>query len=137
MKNAKFLLTAMTVVMFSTSAFAQLTPKGAGSDKDEHGCKGSAGYSFSVLKNDCVRLFEEKIQLKDTDTKKSYKSNAVVIFSQDNNQAELFLPAAHGSLILDKQATKKTVIYKKGQYTLTQVKKSYVLKLANKIVFKS
>lgn len=137
MKNAKFLLTAMTVVMFSANASAQLTPKGAGSDKDKHGCKGSAGYTFSVIKNDCVRLFEEKIQLKEVDTKKSYKSNAAVILSEDGKKAELFLPSSDGSLVLDKVASKKAVAYKKGQYNLTKVKNGYVLKLANKVVFKS
>ncbi|SIS39627.1 hypothetical protein SAMN05421768_106289 [Chryseobacterium joostei] len=138
MKNAKLLITAITVVMFASSASAQLTPKGAGSDKDKHGCKGSAGYTFSVIKNDCVRLFDEKIQLKEVDTKKSYTSNAAIILSQDEKKAELFLPSSDGSLILDKVASKKAVIYKKGQYTLTKGKKnSYVLKLANKTVFKS
>ncbi|WP_228451983.1 hypothetical protein [Chryseobacterium sp. G0186] len=137
MKNAKLLITAITVVMFASSASAQITPKGAGSDKDAHGCKGSAGYSFSVIKNDCVRLFDEKIQLKEVDSKKSYTSNATIIFSQDGEKAELFLPASHGSLILEKEASKKAVVYKKGKYVLTKVKNRYVLKLANKIVFKS
>ncbi|WP_229047842.1 hypothetical protein [Chryseobacterium arthrosphaerae] len=137
MKNVKIFITAMTVLMFASGVSAQLSPKGAGSDKDKHGCKGSAGYTFSVLKNDCVRLFEQKIQLKEVDNKKSYTSNAAIIMSEDGKQAELFLPESEGSLVLDRKVSKKAVIYTKGKYTLTKVKNTYTLKLANKLVFKS
>ncbi|UHO40551.1 hypothetical protein H5J24_11640 [Chryseobacterium capnotolerans] len=137
MKNVKQFITAMAVVMFASGVSAQLTPKGAGSDKDKHGCKGSAGYTFSVIKNDCVRIFEEKIQLKEVDNKKTYTSNASVILSEDGKKAEIFLPSSDGSLVLDKIASKKVVAYKKGKYTLTKNKNAYTLKLANKIVFKS
>ncbi|SDI33046.1 hypothetical protein [Chryseobacterium jejuense] len=137
MKNVKQFITAMAVVMFASGVSAQLSPKGAGSDKDKHGCKGSAGYTFSVIKNDCVRVFEQKIQLKEVDNKKSYTSNAAIILSEDGKKAELFLPSSDGSLVLDKIASKKAVTYKKGQYTLTKNKNAYTLKLANKVVFKS
>lgn len=137
MQNTKLLGTAIAMMMFSSTAFAQLAPKGLGSDKDKHGCKASAGYTFSVIKNDCVRLFEQSIQLKEVDSKKSYTSNATIILSDDGQKAELFLPASEGSLILDKGASKKNTVYKKGKYTLTKVKKIYTLKLANKTVFKS
>ncbi|MDD5289915.1 MAG: hypothetical protein PHT40_01780 [Patescibacteria group bacterium] len=30
-----------------------------GGDKDEHGCLGSAGYSWCALKNKCLRIWEE------------------------------------------------------------------------------
>lgn len=136
MKNVKFLITAVTVITFSSGVSAQLVPKG-GSDKDNHGCKGSAGYTFSVIKNDCVRLFEQKIQLKEVDNKKSYTSNAAIIMSEDGSKAELFLPSSDGSLVLEKVPSKKAVVYKKGKYTLTKVKNAYTLRLANKLVFKS
>ena len=137
MKNAKFLITAIAVVMCASGVSAQLVPKGAGSDKDKHGCKGSAGYTFSVIKNDCVRLFDQKIQLKEVDNKKTYTSNATVILSEDGAKAELFMPSSDGSLVLDKVVSKKAVLYKKGKYTLAKVKNTYTLKLANKLVFKS
>jgi len=33
-----------------------------GSDRDEHGCIGSAGYSWCAPKNKCLRTWEEKCQ---------------------------------------------------------------------------
>src|SRR5699024_11716593 len=37
----------------------QEKPAMIGSDKDQHGCKGSAGYTWSQLREDCIRIFEE------------------------------------------------------------------------------
>jgi hypothetical protein len=34
-----------------------------GSDRDEHGCIGSAGYSWCELKQKCLRIWEEKCEL--------------------------------------------------------------------------
>src|SRR5687767_2417267 len=39
-----------------------------GGDKDEHGCIGSAGYTWSVVKDSCIRLFERGIKLDPVDT---------------------------------------------------------------------
>ena len=35
-----------------------------GNDRDADGCIGSAGYTWSQIKKDCIRLFEEKVQLR-------------------------------------------------------------------------
>ncbi|PKF76202.1 hypothetical protein CW752_00295 [Chryseobacterium sp. PMSZPI] len=126
----------MTVTLFATGVAAQkITPKGA--DSDKHGCKGSAGFTFSVVKNDCVRLFDEKIQLKEVASKKSYTSGAAVILSTDESKAEVFLPSSTGSIVLSKSPSKNANIYKKGQYTLTRDKDAYTLKKSNKVIFKS
>ena len=34
-----------------------------GGDKDEHGCIGSAGYSWCAEKNKCLRVWEEKCEV--------------------------------------------------------------------------
>ena len=139
MKNTKFLLAVAMTAMLTTTAFAQkITPKGVGSDKDKHGCIGSAGYTFSVIKNDCVKLFEEKVQLKEANPQKSYTSNAVVILSKDGKKAELFIPDAKGSIILNRTLEyRDTTVYKnkKGAYNLTKDKDNYTLKRGKKIIF--
>ncbi|QIY92680.1 hypothetical protein FOB44_05905 [Chryseobacterium gallinarum] len=126
----------MAVVLFTSGISAQKTVM-PGSDMDKHGCKGSAGYTFSVIKNDCVRLFEQKIQLKEVASRKSYTSGAAVILSTDEKKAELFLPSATGSIVLSKVSSRNAVVYKKGQYTLTRMKDTYTLKKSKKIIFKS
>ncbi|MET3036820.1 hypothetical protein ABXT08_11990 [Chryseobacterium sp. NRRL B-14859] len=136
MKNVKYVIAAMAVVLFTSGISAQKTAM-PGSDTDKHGCKGSAGYTFSIIKNDCIRLFEQKIQLKEVASKKSYTSGAAVILSTDEKKAELFLPSSAGSIVLSKVPAKNAVVYKKGQYTLTRTKDMYTLKKSNRIIFKS
>ena len=57
-----------------------------GSDRDEHGCIGSAGYTWSEVRHDCIRLFEEAIRLKATDGNES----AFLLPSADSSRIELF-----------------------------------------------
>ena len=35
-----------------------------GADRDEHGCIGSAGYTWSEVRKDCIRLFEDGLQFR-------------------------------------------------------------------------
>ena len=71
-KNSLFFLLFLLIGLVSC---AEQAPKGppkaeklpenpiVGGDSDEHGCKGSAGYSWSIVKNECIRLFESGIRL--------------------------------------------------------------------------
>lgn len=72
-----------------------------GSDKDEHGCIGSAGYIWSELKQDCIRPFEIGLKLSGiTVDNRNYA--AYVVFASDSAKAELFMPETKGGVILDR-----------------------------------
>ncbi|MCS3870408.1 hypothetical protein J3D55_003324 [Chryseobacterium ginsenosidimutans] len=102
-------------------AFAQKAPV-VGGDKDVHGCKGSAGYTYSQIKNDCVRVFEQKIKLNEVSSEKGYTTMTAVIFSKDMKKAEIFIPdGAAKSIILTRQGKGK--LWKSGSH----IKESYVL----------
>ena len=60
-----------------------------GGDRDSHGCIGSAGYQWSALTKQCVRLFEQGIRLNPTDAGQT--SSAFVLFNADQSKAELTL----------------------------------------------
>lgn len=66
-----------------------------GSDRDSHGCIGSAGYQWSALTKQCVRLFEQGIRLNPTDAGQT--SSAFVLFNADQSQAELTRQGAEGN----------------------------------------
>jgi hypothetical protein len=106
----------------------------AGADKDAHGCKASAGYTYSVVKNDCVRLFEEKVQLKELHPKGSYTTNATVIFSKDNTKAEVFMASSKTSMILIRSGKTDHYIWQKGSLSLSK-ERGYVLKQSGKAIF--
>jgi hypothetical protein len=59
-----------------------------GGDKDIHGCIGSAGYTWSQLKQTCIRSFELPIQLLNPEG----TMTAGLLFSDNLSEAELFLP---------------------------------------------
>ena len=101
-----------------------------GGDSDSHGCKASAGYSWSVLKNKCIRLFEEGTKLSHAEDGKTYTSVAYVIF--EGNKAELFLDTQKESIILERKSEGDSWV--NGNLQLIPWK-GYVLKKAGKIIY--
>jgi len=79
----------------------KIDPK-VGSDRDKHGCIGSAGYVYSAIKNDCIRVFEQNIRLTEVSPKGSFTSMTSIIFSKDSLKVEVFLPNYNGGQILNK-----------------------------------
>lgn len=108
MKKA-FILAAVCVSAF---AFSQTKPAIVGGDRDAHGCIGSAGYTYSKIKKDCIRTFEQKIKL--SEVASNGNRMAAVIFSKDMKQAEIFLYNENESVILKKSGK----VWKKANYTL-------------------
>ncbi len=82
-----------------------------GGDKDNHGCIGSAGYTWSNLKNKCIRTWEQGEKLIDVDPKST--SAAYIIFSDDKSKAELFAPNKKSSMILIREGDQ----FKGGDYS--------------------
>jgi hypothetical protein len=101
-----------------------------GGDSDAHGCKGSAGYTWSTLKKECVRLFEGGTKLAHAEDGKTYSTVAYVIF--DGNQAELFLDTQKDPILLERKSEGDS--WTKGDYQLIPWK-GYVLKKAGKIIY--
>jgi hypothetical protein len=72
-----------------------------GNDADAHGCKGSAGYTWSVIKNECIRPWENTLQLLPVNHEDSSAIIAAsVVFSTDSLKAELFMANETENLVL-------------------------------------
>ncbi|ASE61791.1 hypothetical protein EGY07_06590 [Chryseobacterium indologenes] len=132
--------TILFCAMFLGSlAIAQQAAPILGGDRDVHGCKGSAGYTYSQIRNNCVRVFEQKIKLKEVSPDKSSSSMTAVIFSKDMKRAEVFIPDGMAkSIILDKEG--KAKIWKSGShiketYVLVPYKKSYQIKKDDVVIY--
>ncbi len=132
----KFLPITLLILLVSAMSFAQTNPMpgNVGGDRDSHGCIGSAGYTYSILKKDCIRLFEEKIQLKEVNPSGTSTSNLAIIFSDDFKKAEVFLPEDSKSIILIRSGKKGKYIWKKGTVLLVN-NNGYILKKDSKIIF--
>ena len=116
-------------VLMVAITFAQTV----GSDLDAHGCKGSAGYTYSEVQDKCIRVFEQKIKLKEINPDKGYETMAAVVWSANKKKAEVFLANEEKSVILEKNGKKK--VWKNKFYTLTPTKKGYNLKKDNITIY--
>jgi hypothetical protein len=128
----KILLTALLMSSFSCAVIAQGVT--TGSDRDQHGCIGSAGYTWSAIKQDCIRIFEEPIQLKEANPKESYETVAALIFNKDKKKVEVFLPQHKEGVILIRSGKAGNYTWKKGDIVLTN-KGGYKLKRAGKVIY--
>ncbi len=65
------------------------SPVAAGADVDAKGCKPSAGYTWSEMKQQCIRIWEEGVAFEPVDTTDPDQW-AFVVFSDDKPLAELY-----------------------------------------------
>ncbi|OXA76145.1 hypothetical protein SAMN05444397_101353 [Flavobacterium aquidurense] len=101
-----------------------------GGDSDSHGCKASAGYNWSILKKECIRIFENSTKLSHAEDGKTYSTVAYVIF--DGDKAELFLDTQKESIILERKSEGDSWV--KDDLQLIPWK-GYVLKKGEKIIY--
>jgi len=128
-----------TTMFLASLAFAQQKTPVLGGDRDVHGCINSAGYTYSQIRNNCVRVFEQKIKLKEVTSDKSSATMTAVIFSKDMKRAEVFIPEGMAkSIILEREG--KAKIWKSGSYiketyVLIPYKKSYRIKKDDVVIY--
>lgn len=122
----KFILTVLLISPFLISA--QMT----GNDRDKHGCIGSAGYSYSKIKKDCIQIHAQENILKSVSTE-GHWTLTCVIFNENNDKAEIFLPNEAKSIILKKKGENWT----KSGYQLTKTDNGYELKKDDVLIYKT
>ena len=105
-----------------------------GADVDDHGCKASAGYRWSKLEDKCIRVFEEGIKLDPQEAVADKATAAFIIFSANNNQAEIFIPAESASIILERKDGNVTS-WIEGIWVLQPAGTGYELKKNNVVQY--
>lgn len=122
MKNV-FSIVIILVFCSNELIFAQDSTNSpiVGNDRDKHGCIGSAGYTWSVLKKECVRSFEltqtdkNAIELVSIDN----TQKMVVLFSSDKTKAEVFYSG--GNKVVNKSTKGKIYILKNGKTVIEKL----------------
>ena len=101
-----------------------------GGGMDKHGCMDSAGYVWSEVQQDCIRLFEKGIRaIAVNDTTQT----AFIVFSPDSTKVELFFSNGKPNEILERRSLPaggyawnvedddtKNVLFDKGGWTISQ-----------------
>lgn len=102
-------------------------------DKDENGCLASAGYVWSKVNKECVKGFSG-VQLNPIDKPDNEDEtlSAYLMFNEDGDKAEIFLPKDTTSIVLTRNGQGKPWILKDWQLVPD---KGYVLKRGDKTMF--
>ena len=102
-------------------------------DKDENGCLASAGYIWSKVNKECVKVFTG-MQLNPVSNLENEDEalSAYILFNEEGDQAELFLPNETSSHVLAKQSLGNSWILDDWQLIKTN---GYMLKQAGKLMF--
>ncbi len=145
--HKNWILTALTVSMFACTTEQKTnkisekqqsdTSMKTGNDADEHGCKPSTGYTWSVIKNDCIRIWESGTQLQPIGTTSEGEAQfiACAIVSEDHTQAELFLKDIKGSILLESSKTSADTYTHADGYELSVTDKRWELKKNGKLIY--
>lgn len=90
-----------------------------GNDKDAQGCVTSAGYRWSDLKRECVRVYDVGYRLNSIDELEEDGSmySAFVLFEDEGDRAELFLPDGSKSIMLKREGKDKPYVNNRWQLT--------------------
>lgn len=68
-----------------------------GGETDEHGCIAAAGYTWSRLRKECIRVWENAVALESTDPEAS--GACYLHFSEENIAEAFFSEEEHGQLL--------------------------------------
>jgi hypothetical protein len=83
---------------------SESTKELVGADRDEHGCIGSAGYTWSVVMDSCIRVFEAGTPFVKYDVATGAIDSsmvAYVVLSNDKQKAEAFFGSTDKPVVMD------------------------------------
>lgn len=134
------------VAPVASASAAATTPEDppdlAGGDRDAHGCMASAGYLYSALRKECIRIFEKGIALDPVPLPKGSEAviSASLVFAGDdhtvakNESVEIIVPKEATSVVLTR-AKKSSEYTKEGSpFTVTYGKK-WEIKKGGKTIY--
>lgn len=137
MKKQWVILVALFLTMANHKASAQQIEM-VGNDSDAHGCKASAGYTWSEVRKECVRIFEVGSEFLAYGSNKDETLAAFVVVSADKKQVEAFLPPTYmqNPVILKACKKKKTIFESADKLVrIDLVGKNYLIVVKNDAVF--
>ena len=109
-----------------------------GNDTDERGCKTSAGYRWSVMKDTCIRIFEAGVKMDAKDPSIDKTKAAFVVFSSDRVRAEIFLPTQTKAVIIRRtEGPGEPTQWASGPLTLSLKEGLYTLEDEGKLLYQS
>ena len=121
-KNLTLALTALLALACSAQPEQNAM---VGNDRDAHNCIASAGYTWSKVRQACIRLWEEGTALTPVIEIENPVLVGYVVRSANWKEAEIFLPDMKGSVVLTLQPVPDQTQWTSadGQWQLTYSEK--------------
>jgi hypothetical protein len=98
------IIAAVTLGVGCVSPSGKQQPSGEakvmGADRDSPGCIGSAGYTWSALKRECIRPFEAGLQFKAYGSQADTTQAAYLVLSPARDSAEVFFALTDKPVLL-------------------------------------
>ncbi len=135
MKHFVWLLAAFGVA--ACSGVEQLDSPLVGGERDSYGCVTSAGYTYSHLRQQCLRPWEDGIRLAAVETAGvPLASGAYVLLSDDGSRAELFW-ALGPSAVLERAFAPQGPYWTNDGVRLERLPQGWRLYKENRLLFQA
>lgn len=96
---ASLILLGVLVVVYLPVTPNEPAPAKVGADRDAHGCIASAGYTYSVVRNACIRVWEEGIALSPVGAEVDGPTLAAYAVLGNDGSVEVFLPGQEKGIV--------------------------------------
>lgn len=109
-----------------------------GGDRDSHGCKGSAGYTWSKLGKRCIRTFEDGTRLNPHETEEGAAViSAFILFNKELSKVEVFIAGKPSTILSKKESVAGAVFWINGKLKLSQSPETgeYLLFKGGKLIY--
>ena len=112
------ILLGVLVVVYLPITPNEPAPK-VGADRDAHGCIASAGYTYSVVRGGCIRVWEAGTALVPVVPMGDPVLNAYAVQSENGTQVEVFLPGVEQGVLLSRDENVDLPMWQGQGWTLT------------------
>ncbi len=104
MKKTILLIVALILLGVLVVVYLPVTPNEpaprVGADKDVHGCIASAGYTYSAVRQGCIRVWEQGVALTPVVQIAEPVLAAYVVQNETGTQAEVFMPGISEGMVM-------------------------------------
>lgn len=121
---------------FFSLSYAQTSPPSVGGDRDIHGCIGSAGYTWSALKKECIRIFDGIALEPQIEALKNGTVAYLIMKPNSDAKVEVFVPGSAKGILMNKVKKPNSAgTWKGGAFTLNYWKGMYMLERNKKVLY--
>ncbi|MBP5617251.1 MAG: hypothetical protein J6X06_05650 [Elusimicrobiaceae bacterium] len=102
MKKTIILIAVLVLLGVLVVVYVPFTPSQprVGGDKDPHGCIASAGYTYSAVRQGCIRVWEQGVALTPVVQNAEPVLAAYVVQNENGTRAEVFRPGLNEGMVM-------------------------------------